>query len=120
MSLTNNDRNLQSQSGKTLPAGSFAKYVAEALHREFADDKARVKTVVSLTGANERAVRNWFDAKNGPSGEYLVRLCQHSHEVLATVLRLSGRTDCLRTAEMALVRRRAAALAGALLAFCED
>jgi hypothetical protein len=31
-----------------------------------------VKTVVGLTGANERAVKNWFQAKNGPSGEFLM------------------------------------------------
>ena len=48
--------------------------------------------VVQLTGANDRTVRNWFEAKNGPSGELLVALCRHSDEVLDTVLRLAGRT----------------------------
>ena len=52
---------------------------------------AGLKIVVQLTGANERTVRNWFDAKNGPSGELLVALCRHSDEVLATVLTLAGR-----------------------------
>ena len=52
---------------------------------------AGIEVVVQLTGANERTVRNWFEAKNGPSGELLVALCRHSDEVLATVLRLAGR-----------------------------
>jgi hypothetical protein len=47
---------------------------------------------VALTGANERAVRNWFDAKNGPNGEFLIALCRHSDQVLETFLLLAGRT----------------------------
>jgi hypothetical protein len=38
-----------------------------------------MKVVVNLTGANERAVRNWFDAKNGPNGEFLIALCSAWH-----------------------------------------
>lgn len=120
MSLTKNDRNFQSPSGKTFPTGSFAGAIAQALHREFAHEKASVKTVVGLTGANERAVRNWFDAKNGPSGEYLVTLCQHSNEVLMTVLLLAGRTEFAKATELSLARNRALELAAALRAFCED
>jgi len=52
-----------------------------------------VKTVVGLTGANERAVKNWFQAKNGPSGEFLIALCRHSDHVLETVLLMSGREE---------------------------
>jgi hypothetical protein len=36
-------------------------------------------------------VRNWFDAKNGPSGEYLIRLIRHSDEVLDSFLALAGK-----------------------------
>lgn len=48
------------------------------------------------TGVGEKTVKNWFQAKNGPSGESLVRLCQHSDQVLETVLRLARRDRILR------------------------
>lgn len=61
--------------------------------RERSTTHAAIKTVVALTGANERAVKNWFDAKNGPSGEFLIALCSHSDEVLETFLVMAGRTQ---------------------------
>ena len=47
--------------------------------------------------ANERAVRNWFEARNGPSGEHLVMLMHHSPAVVEAVLALSGRMDLVQT-----------------------
>jgi hypothetical protein len=69
--------------------------IAEALRREFGGTPAAVKVVVRLTRANERAVKNWFHAKNGPSGENLVTLLRHSDEVLESVLHLAGRQDLI-------------------------
>jgi hypothetical protein len=69
--------------------------IAEALRRQYGGTPAAVKIVVRLTRANERAVKNWFDAKNGPSGENLVSLLRHSDEVLETVLALAGRQDLI-------------------------
>lgn len=71
----------------------FADAIAAALHREYGATHAAVKTVVSLTGANERAVKNWFDAKNGPSGEFFIALCRHSDCVLETFLLMAGRAE---------------------------
>jgi len=93
MSLTKKDRIIQSISGITFPAGRFAGSIAAALHREYGATHAAVKTVVGLTGANERAVKNWFEAKNGPSGESLVALCRHSDAVLETFLLMTGREE---------------------------
>lgn len=76
-------------------AAEFARVIAEALHREFGGTHAAVKTVVSLTKANERAVKNWFSAKNGPTGRHLVDLVRSSDEVLEAVLRMSGRSDLI-------------------------
>ena len=102
MSPTQKDRNLQSDSGRSIPlpgdqAGppSFPEIIADALRRQFGGTPAAVKTVVRLNRANERAVKNWFDAKNGPSGENLVSLMRHSDEVLETVLSLAGRQDLI-------------------------
>ena len=102
MSFTKKDRTIRSISGISFPAGSgggpgdksrFALVIAAALHREYGDTHAAVKTVVALTGANERAVKNWFAAKNGPSGDFVVALCRHSDEVLHTFLLLAGREE---------------------------
>jgi hypothetical protein len=106
MSLTKNDRKIQSNSGNTFPPRSFAEAIAAALHREYDQVHAGVKTVVTLTGANERAVRNWFDAKNGPNGEFLILLCRHSDQVLDTVLMLAGRAEHMRALRIGRAKQK--------------
>src|SRR3954452_25431485 len=96
LSFAKDDRNNQPIHGKSLHAERFSDAIARALHREFDHTHSAVKTVVALTGANERAVRNWFEAKKGPNGEFLIALCRHSDQVLETFLLLAGRTDHLR------------------------
>jgi len=77
-----------------MPGSSgFALAIGDALRREFGATTGAVKMVVALTGANTRAVRNWFAAKNGPSGENLVDLIKHSDEVLETVLLMADRKE---------------------------
>ena len=102
MSLPKKDRKIQSVSGNSPPNGptdlgsaEFAREIADALHKEFGDTHAAIKTVVALTQANERAVKNWFSAKNGPTGRHLVDLVRTSDEVLEAVLRMSGRSDLI-------------------------
>ncbi|MDA0703460.1 MAG: hypothetical protein O3A96_09545 [Proteobacteria bacterium] len=50
---------------------------------------------MGYTGAGERTVKNWFEAKNGPNGENLVELMRHSDEVLEALLSMAGREDIL-------------------------
>ena len=105
MSFTENDRKFRSPSGKTFPSAgapgfdsvSFQASIADALHCEFGHAPAAVKRVANLVRANERAVRNWFEARNGPSGEHLVMLMHHSPAVVEAVLALSGRMDLVQT-----------------------
>lgn len=101
MSLTKRDRMNRSVSGKVFPQKRFADAIALALRREYGGTHAAIKTVVALTGANERAVKNWFDAKNGPSGEFLISLCSHSDEVLETLLLMAGRTEHVKAKKIA-------------------
>jgi hypothetical protein len=106
------DRNIQSLSGRTfLPELSetrsnlrFVRAIADALRTEYGESHAAVKTVVTLTGANERAVKNWFGAKNGPSAEFFVALCRHSDRVLETFLRMAGREEQLQAKTLADAR----------------
>jgi hypothetical protein len=65
-----------------------------------------VKTATRLAQANERAVRNWFEAKNVPSGENLISLLQHSNAVLRTVLNLADRRKLSAVAGLAELREQ--------------
>jgi membrane protein required for beta-lactamase induction len=106
MSLTKEDRINQSPAGTPLRSQRFADAIAMALHREYDGTRSAVKTVVALTGANERAVKNWFDAKNAPSGEFLIELCRHSDEVLSTFLLLAGRREQVTAGRLVQTRKK--------------
>lgn len=111
MSLTENDRKFRSKDGRSfredLPEEllpPFVVAIARALRAEFGSSPSTMKTVARMTGTNERTVRNWFDEKNGPTGENLVVLMHNSDEVLQTVLLLAGRHDLLAAAKIAETR----------------
>lgn len=110
MSFTENDRKLQSKGGKSFPidpAGQpLALAIAGALKAEFGSTPSALKTVAQLTRSNERAVRNWFEGTNGPSGENLVILMRHSDLVLRTVLALADRRDLVVAVGLASLRRQ--------------
>ncbi len=113
MSPTQKDRKVRSESGRSFlqrtppePEPSFAEAIADALRREFGGTPGAVKKVVRLTRANERAVRNWFEAKNAPSGENLVILMRHSDEVLEAVLRLADRQDLVAARKLSAAREK--------------
>jgi hypothetical protein len=106
MSLTKKGRKVRSISGITFPIGRFADAIAAALHREYGGTHAAVKTVAGLTGANGRAVKNWFEARNGPSGDFLIALCRHSEQVLETVLLLAGREKQMTAQRVAAATRK--------------
>jgi hypothetical protein len=100
MSLTERDRKIQANRGNNLPFVSggaerttFAAAVAAALKRAYGGRHSAVKIVAGAVGANERAVRNWFEAKNGPSGEHLLRLISHSDEMLDSILAMAGKRE---------------------------
>lgn len=101
MSSPKDDRKIQTVSGKgsvQVRRGARRQFPVCRRHRgsaalEYGGSHSAVKTVVELTGANERAVKNWFQANNGPSGEFLIALCRHSDHALETVLLMSGREE---------------------------
>jgi hypothetical protein len=92
----------------------FAEVIASALREEFGGGPSAIKTVARLARANERAVRNWFDAKNGPSGERLVPLLRHSDAVLRAVLDLSDRRSLRAAAMVAELRPQLIELVAAI------
>jgi hypothetical protein len=117
MSFTENDRKVRSESGRSFPDGRYqgvpySAVIADALTSEFGSVRAAVKNLARLTATNERAVRNWFEGKNGPSGKSLIQLMQHSDAAFSAVLDLCRRP---RSAEPALAELRIH-LAAALVA----
>ena len=109
MSRRKNDWKFQSESGKTfqdLDAEGFVRAIAFALKAEFGATPSALKTVAQLTHSNERAVRNWFEGKNGPSGANLVILMRHSDHVLRTVLELADRRDHVLAVGLSGLRQR--------------
>lgn len=110
MSLSKNDRIIRSKSGKTfhddVASTPFPAVIAVALKAEFGGTPSSIKTVSQLTRSNERAVRNWFDGKNGPSGENLVILLRHSDHVLRAILALADRQDLVVAVGLVSLRRQ--------------
>jgi len=110
MSLPKKDRNVRSQNSNDElkfakpSSASFAASVAAALRLSYGGHGAAVKRVAQLTGANERAVKNWFEARNAPNGFHLVILARHSDDVLRLFLQMAGRSDCLVQLEFAKMR----------------
>jgi hypothetical protein len=107
MSLPKEDRRDRTSSGKVFPSERFADAIAAALHRQYGGANGGVKAVVYVTGATERAVKNWFQAKNGPNGEFLIKLCRHSDSVLETVLLLAGREEQVKVKKIATLKAAA-------------
>ncbi len=110
MSFPKTGRNVQSQDGgdgsgsDNQGAAAFARSVAAALRSEFGSGGSAVKNIAMLTGANERAVKNWFQGRNAPSAFHLVALARHSDDVLRLFLALSGREHALVPVEVAVAR----------------
>jgi hypothetical protein len=88
----------------------FATEIAAALQRASAESGLQIKTVAGWTGANERTVKNWFSGQYGPSGEHLLVLARHSHEVLKTMLGIMERQDLLVALEFVEIEERIARL----------
>ena len=105
MSFRKKGRKFRPISGKTFPKSpdgvaaideyDFSAVIAETLRDAYGGSRMAIKTVMAYTGAGDRAVRNWFEAKNGPNGENLIELVRHSDEVLEAFLKMSGREEIL-------------------------
>ena len=112
MSFSKKDRKVQSKAGKPFPPAGDAEpleqAIAKALKAEFGNSPSALKTLAQITRSNERAVRNWFEGKNGPSGENLVILMRHSDTVLKMILERAGRQDLVVAVGLASLRQQLA------------
>ena|SRR5680860_313424 len=98
--------------GKFLPGrrrgdsggGGYASAIAAALQQELGATHRAVKTIMKWTGANERTVKNWLAAKNGPRGEHLIELIRYSDAVLHASLHMAGRTQPIASEKVLQIR----------------
>ena len=105
MSFPKQGRTVRPESGKTFPnspgriaasdSEDFAAVISKTLRETFGGTRASVKMVMAYTGARDRTVKNWFEGKNAPNGENLIKLLRYSDEVLVAVLFMAGREDIL-------------------------
>ena len=98
-------RNFRVNFGKTFPKssggvlvsedGDFTSVVAASLWIGFGNSPAARKSLMRITGAGQRTVKNRLEGKNAPNGANPVELARHSDEVLETFLMLAGREEIL-------------------------
>jgi len=103
MSFSKMDRNIQTKSGIFLPSSSiqaaslnnseFVSVISETLQQAFGGSGKAIKTAMKYTGASERTVKNWFQGKNGPNGDNLIKLMRHSDEIFRVTILMAGRNE---------------------------
>jgi len=92
MSRSKKDRNIPNGNGLASDA-QLAEIIADALREDFGDTPSSIKRIGRLTGANLRAIKNWYVAKNAPSSRYLLLLARMSPSILQFILTQVGGED---------------------------
>ncbi|MGI4748209.1 MAG: hypothetical protein ACRYFY_19515 [Janthinobacterium lividum] len=109
MSFAQKGRKVRSGNRTTFPhdgdgtiqtPSTFTSEMSSLLRRAYGGRHAVIKVVASAIGANERAVKNWFDGKNGPNGENLLRLVVHSDAMLIGFLAMAGKQSLVVSLEL--------------------
>lgn len=73
-----------------MTEAELADLVASALRHDYGDLPSAVKQIGLQTGANLRAIRNWYEGRHAPSSIHLLRLAKSSPRILQLVLRQIG------------------------------
>ena len=105
MSFRKKVRKLRTETGKSFSKSSgkimvseyddYASAITETLCHAFGENRGAPKSLMRITGAGERTVKNWLEGKNAPNGENLIELLRHSDEVLEAVLLMAERNEIL-------------------------
>ena len=114
MSLHNKERRFQTFAGRRflaaeprrLDSAIFSAAISTALRRDFGEVNAAPKIIGRLIGANPRAVKNWLEGRNGPSGKSLVELCRYSDRVFESVAQMAGRERVLKAKKLIDARQQ--------------
>lgn len=73
-----------------MTEAELAQLVASALRHDYGDLPSAVKQIGLQTGANLRAIRNWYEGRHAPSSMHLLRLAKSSPQILQLVLQQIG------------------------------
>lgn len=90
-----------------LTPAQLAEHIGTALRSELGTSRRATKTVMSWSGACDRAARTWINGGGGVSGVHLLHLARQSDAVWRMVLDLSARHEAalgfeVHAAEVAL------------------
>ncbi|MGA8136840.1 MAG: hypothetical protein WCA48_22190 [Pseudomonas gingeri] len=88
-----------------LDSRQYAQGIAQALHAELGSTHQAVKTLMKWTDASEKTVKNWLGGVNGPRGEHLIALVQHSDVILNVVLLMAQRRSAMVSTALPALRR---------------
>ncbi len=90
----------RSKKDRLFPGGAnritdleLAELVAAALRQDYGDLPSAVKQIGRRTGANLRAIKNWYEARHAPSSSHLLTLARSSPGILKLVLEQVGGSD---------------------------
>lgn len=78
---------------RAISDAELARIVASALRQDYGDSPSAIKRIGKLTGANLRAIKNWYEARNAPSSGHLLLLARSSTTLLQFVLKQIGGED---------------------------
>lgn len=92
MSRPKKDRLFPTNSTRVTDA-ELAELVAAALRQDYEDLPSAVKQIGLRTGANLRAIKNWYEARHAPSSSHLLTLARSSPGILKLVLEQVGGSD---------------------------
>lgn len=76
-----------------MTESELAQSIAIALREDYGDFSSAVKVIGRQTGANLRAIKNWFEARHTPTSCHLLALARISPSTLKIVLGQMGGTD---------------------------
>jgi hypothetical protein len=94
MSYSKSDQVFPRKQDKITDA-ELAQLVATALRQDYGDLPSAVKQIGLQTGANLRAIRNWYEGRHAPSSIHLLRLAKSSPQILQLVLIQVGGDDLI-------------------------
>jgi hypothetical protein len=116
MSFPKKVRKFRTENRKSFPKSStaindsinydVATVLSESLRESFGDSRAVAKSLMRITGAGERTVKNWLEGKNLPCAENLINLASHSDEILYAFLFLADREHIAVNIELEAVRTK--------------
>jgi len=86
--LPNKGRKLPRWTGVLGERETYARTIAELLHKEHDDSHRAIKQLMRQTDASERTVKHWLSGQHGPDTVYFLRLLVSSPVIRAFVLGL--------------------------------